>query len=374
MDRNNEEYPATARPHGRRGRAGRRLARRCLLAVLVAVVILVQAVPGWGDVYARHVYPVVGELLSDVSGPVPFAVGDLFIALSLAGVVAWPFYVRYVRKGRWRTGLAGAAEYVVWVYVWFYLAWGLNYAQSGFYRRTGIAPAEYTEADFRDFARRYVERLNAEYTPHTAVNADVLRREVVVAYRELSPGLGIHPPFDDRPQAKTMLFSPLASMVGVKGSMGPFFGEFTINADVPPGEYPATYAHELAHLLGVTDEGEANFYACLACLRTSIRAIRFSGLMSILPHVLNNAYRLLAPAEYDALCRDIRPEVLRLARESQSYWQAKYNRLVGDAQSKVYELYLRGNRVEGGQRSYSQVVGLLIAYGKSRAQAGGGPR
>ena len=66
--------------------------------------------------------------------------------------------------------------------------------------------------------------------------------------------------------------------------------------------------------------------------------------------------------------------MLRLARESQSYWQAKYNRLVGDAQSKVYELYLRGNRVEGGQRSYSQVVGLLIAYGKSRAQAGGGPR
>ena len=109
--------------------------RRCVLAVLVAVVILVQAVPGWGDAYARHVYPVVGELLSDVSGPVPFAVGDLFIALSLAGVAAWPFYVRYVRKRRWRTGLAGAAEYVVWVYVWFYLAWGLNYAQSGFYRR-----------------------------------------------------------------------------------------------------------------------------------------------------------------------------------------------------------------------------------------------
>ena len=119
MDRNNEEYPATARPHGGRQGGRGRLVRWCVLAVLVAVVILVQAVPGWGDVYARHVYPVVGELLSDVSGPVPFAVGDLFIALSLAGVAAWPFYVRYVRKGRWRTGLAGAAEYVVWVYVWF---------------------------------------------------------------------------------------------------------------------------------------------------------------------------------------------------------------------------------------------------------------
>ena len=106
-----------------------------------------------------------------------------------------------------------------------------------------------------------MEQLNEAYTPHTAVNPDVLRREVVVTYRHLAPGLGIHPPFDDRPHAKTMLFSPLASMVGVKGSMGPFFCEFTINGDVPPAEYPATYAHELSHLLGIANEGEANFYA-----------------------------------------------------------------------------------------------------------------
>ena len=344
----------------------KRLVRFTLLAILLPAVILAQTIPGWGDAYARHVYPVVGELLSDLSGPVPFAVGDLFIALSLVGVVAWPFHVRFHRKKKWSTGLLGSAEYLAWVYVWFYLAWGLNYAQSDFYRRTGIAPAEYTEAGFRDFARRYIGQLNEAYTPHAAVNADVLRREVVVAYRHLAPGLGIHPPFDDRPQAKTMLFSPLASMVGVKGSMGPFFCEFTINGDVPPAEYPATYAHELAHLLGIANEGEANFYAYQVCTRSSIQAIRFSGLMSILPHVLNNAYRLLPAGEYDLLCRDIRPEVLRLARESQEYWQGKYNRLIGDAQSKLYELYLRGNRVEGGRKSYSQVIGLLIAYEKSK--------
>ena len=343
-----------------------RLVRRLILAVLLPVVILVQAVPGWGDVYSRHVYPVVGELLSDLSGPVPFAVGDLFIALSLVGVVVYPFYAHFRKKKKWKTALLGPAEYLAWVYVWFYLAWGLNYAQSDFYRRTGIAPAAYTEADFRDFARRYVEALNEAYTPHTAVNADVLRREVVVTYRHLAPGLGIHPPFDDRPQAKTMLFTPLASMVGVKGSMGPFFCEFTINGDVPPAEYPATYAHELAHLLGIANEGEANFYAYQVCTRSGVQAIRFSGLMSILPHVLNNAYRLLPAGDYDLLCREIRPEVLSLARESQEYWQKKYNRLVGDAQSKLYELYLRGNRVAGGQKSYSQVVGLLIAYEKSK--------
>ena len=343
-----------------------RLLRRALLLVLLTAVFLMQLVPGWGDAYSRLIYPHVGEMLSALSAPVPFAVGDLFIALSLVGIVVYPLYARFRRKKPWKRALAGVAEYLVWVYVWFYAAWGLNYSQDDFYHRTGIAPAAYTESDFREFARRYVDQLNAAYTPHDAANRDVLRREVVTLYRHIAPELGIHPPFDDHPRAKQMLFSPLASMVGVKGSMGPFFCEFTINGDVPPAEYPATYAHELAHLLGISNEGEANFYAYQVCTRSSVAAIRFSGLMSILPHVLNNAYRLLPPADYEALCRDIRPEVLRQARESQEYWQSKYNRLVGDAQSKLYELYLRGNRVEGGQKSYSQVVGLLIAYEKSR--------
>ena len=61
-----KNIPATTR---------RRLVRLTALAVLLAVVILAQTIPGWGDAYARHVYPVVGELLSDLSGPVPFAVG-----------------------------------------------------------------------------------------------------------------------------------------------------------------------------------------------------------------------------------------------------------------------------------------------------------
>lgn len=66
-------------------------------------------------------------------------------------------------------------------------------------------------------------------------------------------------------------------MVGVTGSMGPFFCEFTLNGDLLPSQYPATYAHELAHLLGITSEAEANFYAYQVCTRSQVQAIRFSG-------------------------------------------------------------------------------------------------
>lgn len=83
-----------------------------------------------------------------------------------------------------------------------------------------------------------------------------------------------------------MLFTPFISMVGVTGSMGPFFCEFTLNGDLLPVNYPATYAHELAHLLGITSEAEANFYAYQVCTRSEAMGIRFSGYFSILGHVL----------------------------------------------------------------------------------------
>lgn len=342
-----------------------RSARLILLAVVLLLVILAQAIPAWGDAYSRMLYPYIGKALSVLSASLPFAVGDLFIALSIAGVIVYPFFARYRLKKKWRQGLAGSLEYLAWVYVWFYVAWGLNYSQPDFYRRTGIARADYTEEDFLDFTHRYIDSLNASYTSFMDIDPDTLRTEVVEGYRSIAPTLGIHPPFNNHPRVKTMLFSPLASMVGVKGSMGPFFCEFTVNADVPSSEYPATYAHELAHLLGIANEGEANFYAYLVCTRSSHASIRFSGYLSVLPHVLNNAYRLMNAPAYDTLCREIRPEILRLAHDNQAYWQGKYNRLIGKAQSRLYELYLKGNRIAEGRKSYSQVVGLLIAYEQS---------
>ena len=68
--------------------------------------------------------------------------------------------------------------------------------------------------------------------------------------------------------------------------MGPFFCEFTLNGDLLPSQYPATYTHEIAPLLGITSEAEANFYAYQVCTRSQVESIRFSGYFSVLSHIL----------------------------------------------------------------------------------------
>lgn len=159
-----------------------------------------------------------------------------------------------------------------------------------------------------------------------------------------------------------MLFTPLISMVGVTGSMGPFFCEFTLNGDLLPSQYPATYAHELAHLLGISSEAEANFYAYQVCTRSQARGIRFCGYFSVLGHVLTNARRLMDEEEYKELFNRIRPEIIEQAKSNQEYWTEKYSPLIGDIQDWIYDLYLKGNKIQSGRKNYSEVVGLLISY------------
>ena len=139
--------------------------RHWVLVGLLLLVVLVQHIPAWGACYARTLYPLIARPLSFVSGLVPLAVGDLFIASSLLWMVAWPFYARLRLQRSWRQTAGRMAEYLLWLYAWFYLAWGLNYSQPNFYQRTGIAYTPFEAEQFEHFASDYIVSLNAAFLP-----------------------------------------------------------------------------------------------------------------------------------------------------------------------------------------------------------------
>ena len=336
--------------------------RYLVLGVLLGLVWLTQLIPALATFYSQTVYPCFSYILSSFSNLFPFAIGDLFIFLSIAGIIIYPIYARLRKKTPWKKILLRDGEYLLWVYVWFYLAWGLNYSQKNFYQRTEIPYTAYTPENFQKFVNEYITRLNRSYTPINSINRDLIREETVRLYKQLSDSLGVHRPPHDAPRVKTMMFTPFISMVGVTGSMGPFFCQFTLNGDLLPSQYPATYAHELAHLLGISSEAQANFYAYQVCTRSQARGIRFCGYFSVLGHVLVNARRLMDEEEYKELFNRIRPEIIELAKSNQEYWTEKYSPLIGDIQDWIYDLYLKGNKIQSGRKNYSEVIGLLISY------------
>ena len=357
--------------------------RHGVLIALLILVTLTKMIPLWGFIYTTRIYPVIGTLLSPVSGFFPFAVGDIFIALSIAWVILYPIYEIGLRKKR---VFGRVAEYLLWVYAWFYIAWGLNYSQPNIYYRIGMKPVEVSKAKFKKFAYQYADSLNAlsnaslsnaslcnaslsnarkNISPDSIVDDALknrVRDAVLKEYNKIGYREGINRPFNQHPHAKTMVFTPLSSMAGVTGSMGPFFCEFTLNGDILAHDYPATYAHEFAHFLGVANEGEANFYSYIVCTASADKQVRFSGYYHIFFHVLNNVYDILGEKEGERFLKHIRPEIIQRARNDRRYWLSKRCKALDAAQDFIFELYLKGNHVAEGRKSYSGVIGLILAW------------
>ena len=365
--------------------------RHWLLLVLLLLVTLAKMIPLWGFIYTTRIYPIIGTLLSPISGFFPFAVGDIFIALSIAWVIFYPIYEiglrkklarRYfflaAKKGSYpkkKIVFGRVAEYLLWVYAWFYIAWGLNYSQPNIYDRIGMKPVEVSEAKFKAFAYQYADSLNALSISSDIAGSSIFSDSIVddglknrvwdailKEYNKIGYKEGINAPFNQHPHAKTMLFTPLSSMSGVTGSMGPFFCEFTLNGDILPHDYPATYAHEFAHFLGVANEGEANFYSYIVCTASADKQVRFSGYYHIFFHVLNNVFDILGEKEGERFLKHIRPEIIQLAKSDRRYWLSKRCKALDAAQDFIFELYLRGNHVAEGRKSYSGVIGLILAW------------
>lgn len=134
--------------------------RYVVLIVLLSVVWATQLIPILGEVYAQSVYPVISHFLSSFSKLMPFAIGDLFIFLSVLGLLFNPIRARYIQKKKWKQILLNEMEYLLWIYAWFYLAWGLNYSQKDFYGRTNIPYTAYTPEIFQSFVDNYIDKLN----------------------------------------------------------------------------------------------------------------------------------------------------------------------------------------------------------------------
>ena len=356
--------------------------RHGVLIALLILVTLTKMIPLWGFIYTTRIYPVIGTLLSPISGFFPFAVGDIFIALSIAWVILYPIYEIGLRKKR---VFGRVAEYLLWVYAWFYIAWGLNYSQPNIYYRIGMKPVEVSKAKFKKFAYQYADSLNAlsnaslcnaslsnarkSISPDSIVDDALknrVRDAVLKEYNKIGYREGINRPFNQHPHAKTMVFTPISSMSGVTGSMGPFFCEFTLNGDILAHDYPATYAHEFAHFLGVANEGEANFYSYIVCTASADKQVRFSGYYHIFFHVLNNVFDILGEKEGERFLKHIRPEIIQRARNDRHYWLSKRCKALDAAQDFIFELYLKGNHVAEGRKSYSGVIGLILAWDEKK--------
>jgi hypothetical protein len=318
--------------------------------------------PSVAEWYGQRIYPVVACGLSALSGGFPFSLYDVFITVLVillpASVIVAVFRVFPVRK------ILSVLFFVIFGTVsWFYLSWGINYFRPDVYHRTALEQARFDTVEFSNFLDRYIDDINAARLQVDEIDPDKVDADIETTYREMAEELGISYPCGKR-RTKKMIYEGLITKMGVSGYFGPFFNEVHVNFYPRPLDIPFTLAHEKAHQFGIASEAECNFFAFAVCTAGRLPEVRYSGYLGAFGHVFSYARRLMGTEELKNRLECLDRHVLADYRRSADHWRDGVDKGLSEAQSKVYDAYLRTNRIESGIENYSEMVGLLVSWYK----------
>lgn len=313
-----------------------------------------------GTFYASRIYPGLSAALSWLASPFPFSLTELLVAVLI--LLALWLLVRIIRRPKRWKNLLRLAGLALLTYLWFYGAWGLNYFRSDIYTRTGTIAMPYEEAEFQAFLEEFTEQLNGNWCPEEALAAlsdEDLEPAVKAWYAALPPEAGLCRPRSWQ-HPKRLLFNRLYSAVGVLGFIGPAFDEMHLNRDITPLERPFVFAHEYAHVLGVSSEAEANFWAFEFSRHSERQAVRYSAWYSLLSFTWNNIRSLLGEEDFQAWTATLRPEIIEDLQQTRDYWQERRWPWLSRLQHRFYNFFLRSNRIADGTKNYGQVLRLVL--------------
>ena len=310
------------------------------------------------DFYAERCYPLISAALSWTASFVHFSLEEIVAGLFLLSFLGVLLRAIFRKEGFFKW-LLGTARVAIWLVVWIYFGWGNNYFRTPLYERLEITPAHFEQAEFERFLAKYTWELNENAGEPDGWEQSALEQEIKDFYAARAAGCG-YTPLREWQHAKEPLLNPLYSAVTVLGWMGPFFCESQVNLDIPKLEYPSTLAHEMAHLSGVTSEGEANYWAYAFCRQSANRAVRYSGLLAILPYVASNARALLSEDEYNLWINSIPVQALDDNAAIQLFWDGKRIRIIENVQRLIMDLFLKSNGISEGAKDYSGVISIIM--------------
>jgi hypothetical protein len=341
----------------------RRTAADILMVGLALAAAFAPAAPSiterW---FSTGLYPRVQQLVTPLSSRIPFALFDVLLAAAvIAIIVVLAGGVRAWRRTRGAAPVLHAVRRLVVgaaaVYLVFLLLWGFNYRRVPMTERLLVEPGAPAAEDVVQLGMEAVRRLNALHEEahrsgwrEAPWDNAALRGAFTAVQRELTDAPAATPG-----RLKRTMVGPYLRWASIDGLINPFGLEVLANPDLLPFERPFIAAHEWAHLAGYADEAEASFVGWLACVRADAGS-QYSGWLAlywqIVSEVDDAGRTRLAEALAVGPRRDLEAVVARVRRGEWPWLQS--------AGWRMYDRYLKANRVEEGVRSYGAVVTLVL--------------
>src|SRR5262245_25683416 len=219
--------------------------------------------------YSRGVFPRISHLSSIMADAIPFSWLDLWIPFAVALLIysAW--------RRRWRLLLGAIFAF----YLWFFWGWGLNYHRPPLASRLHLDLSALSESDFERFTETAVEEINRLWPQASSSPLDretigrIASGRVERVIREID-----QTSWKAAAHVKhSVLADPWYRVAGVDGMFNPFGQEPLVVAGPYPFELPFLMSHEIAHVRGVANEGEANLIALLSTVASDDPRFQYSG-------------------------------------------------------------------------------------------------
>src|SRR5262245_52470818 len=345
------------------------------LLVALGVQFLANLMPDVVDqTYSRGIYPYLSRALSLPSKIVGgLVLGEILFLFIIGYFFFWTLWYLQ-RSWRRRVRLFDVTKlfflHLLWVFSVlfpiFLLVWGLNYqrmplaetlglerrpaARTGELEAIGIQLINFVNTNY-DRARAGQDWPGASKLPMTVPKLYQVIESAFQAEQMLGPAaLGGYA------DPKPLRFSHLTSILGVSGLYIAYTTEVAYNDEVPAVDLPMTIAHHKAHQRGFAREDEANFIGFLICAKSTDPYVRYSGFV--------HALRVLDPlskgdlAKYQELYSRINAGPRTDLRIRQEFWGTSKSTYFGPMSRRLFDMYLRANRVEGGVKNIDEDIHL----------------
>jgi hypothetical protein len=344
-----------------------------VLILLTIAIKWVSLYPGWVEKnYTYGLYPLIARVQRFLFGWIPFSIGDLFYAFLIlvilfrTGKFFKYLFQRKLNRRYFIMALQQAIFFVLFVYVFFNLLWGLNYNRKGISYQLDMQVKPYSVGQLDTLTSTLVSRLNTYAALVTDAQRDSFHRKRALfdisadAYKEASAQYSFLQ--YNRVSVKPSIFSYLGNYLGFQGYYNPFSGEAQVNTTIPPVLEPFVTTHEIAHQLGYAKENEANFVAFLACRHSQSAALKYSMYFDMYNYSIRELYKRNA-ALADSFQKQLHPQAVKDIKEWRAFF-SKYKNPIEPIIMWAYGHYLKANNQPGGKMTYNEVVAWLVAYYK----------
>lgn len=327
-----------------------------------AIVLLFSArrVEGFAEWYCNSIYKFLLNSVGRFSGFFTFSLSEVLVFLIPVLLIIDALHKRK-RLSRFLQHLILLLAAGIFLYS---ANCGVNY-----YRDPFISPEKYSDvsftveqlADFCEYTARQLQQSSGETAASEFIYPDdaSIASSAVSAMKTLGNEYGSLSGYYPEPK-KLSAFSGIFSGMGVSGIYSPFTIEANTNGEMPGMEKPFTACHELSHLKGYMNEGEANYIGWLACIGSDDPAFKRSGWLIAWNYAGNALYRS-DPERFKDILTELPVSAVKELQQNHDFWKSRETK-ASEVQDKVNDAYLKSNGQKDGISSYGKLTTLMLIW------------